>query len=163
MLSALTEISIPSSVNKISGYNAFYNCKNLLSINVAEANTAYCSIEGVLFNKEMTELMLYPSQKIDTEYTIPDGVVSLADYAFDDNLNIMHIGIPDSVTHIGECVFTGCENLSSFSFSENIEYIGQNTFSGTAWLEMQKETDPVVYVNNILVDGKGGKRRDYNS
>ncbi len=151
----LTEINIPSTVTEISEYRAIYYCDQLLSVNVADDNKNYCSVDGVLFSEDMTKLLLYPAQKTGTSYAIPETVVSISENAFYNNQNITTITIPDSVTYIGSGAFGACKNLSELSFSENIEYIGSNAFMSTAWLNKQKETDPVVYVNNILVDGKG--------
>ena len=50
---ALTTITIPENVTSI-GERVFYKCTSLTQINVDEANTAYCSENGVLFNKDKT-------------------------------------------------------------------------------------------------------------
>ncbi len=64
------------------GDNAFNGCTSLTSIDVEEGNTAYSSVNGVLFNKDRTEICQYPAGKTDTVYTIPDSVTSLGDNAF---------------------------------------------------------------------------------
>ena len=57
----LTSVTIGNAVTSI-GY-AFNGCSGLTEINVDENNTAYSSIDGVLFNKSQTELILYPRRK----------------------------------------------------------------------------------------------------
>ena len=58
----LTSITIPEGITSI-GYDAFYMCSSLTSINVSENNKNYCSVDGVLFNKDKTELIQYPIKK----------------------------------------------------------------------------------------------------
>lgn len=57
--SSLSNITIPASVTSIGKY-AFSNCKNLSEINVSPSNLNYSSTDGILFNKDYTELIFYP-------------------------------------------------------------------------------------------------------
>ena len=102
--SSLTSITIPGSVTSIDD-NAFYVCRKLNQINVDTANTAYSSVNGVLFNKEKTKLIRYPIGKADTSYSIPDGVTSIGDYAFSWCSSLTSITIPDGVTIIDRNAF----------------------------------------------------------
>lgn len=78
----LTSVTIGDGVTTI-GVSAFEYCKSLISINVDEDNDTYSSdSEGVLFNKNKTELILYPAGKNNTSYTIPDGIITIGDHAF---------------------------------------------------------------------------------
>lgn len=74
-------INIPSSVNDIGQY-AFANCKSLTAINVSADNPKYTSVNGVLFNKEMTELIYCPKQSTNT-YVVPASVKKIKAFAFD--------------------------------------------------------------------------------
>src|SRR4051812_45575741 len=53
---ALTAVTIPATVASI-GENAFLSCINLRAFNVHAANAWYSSLDGVLFNQEMTTLI----------------------------------------------------------------------------------------------------------
>ena len=53
------EIVIGKDVQSIDG-KSFYTCNRLRVIRVDEANEYYCDVDGVLFNKDMTELICYP-------------------------------------------------------------------------------------------------------
>lgn len=59
--SKLTTVDLPASVEMIAT-DAFYGCNNLKSVNVASDNKNYCSIDGVLFTKDMSALIIYPSK-----------------------------------------------------------------------------------------------------
>jgi len=77
---SLTEITIPSSVQSI-GEVAFAQCKNLTAIHVDPGNPYYKSINGVLFNKDGTELIWCPKQ-ISGTYTLPRSVEKIKAGAF---------------------------------------------------------------------------------
>lgn len=119
----LTGIVIPNSVTDI-GSRAFYQCYKLESFEVAADNTAYCAIDGVLFNKNATHLLAYPNAKADTSYIVPDGVVYICeDYTFRDCDNLNSITIPSSVEYIVNNVFSYNRNLTSINVDEkNTKY-----------------------------------------
>ncbi len=125
----LISITIPESVTTISN-SAFYSCTALTSIEVDVNNSTYLSDDnGVLFNKDKTELICYPVGKTATSYTIPDGVKSIGDIAFYDCTSLTTIEIPDSVTTIGSYAFNGCTALASVTIPDSVETIGSQAFS----------------------------------
>lgn len=77
---SLTSISIPSSVSNID-LHAFSRCKLLASINVSANNDYYSSLDGVLFNKNKTMLIVCPAGKPGT-FTVPASVTSMDESAF---------------------------------------------------------------------------------
>lgn len=114
----LEKITIPTSVSNIGGtndrgtmYGAFADCESLHAIRVAEDNKYFASIEGVLFSKDMTCLLQYPTGKVDTEYKIPDGTRRIAHQAFERNPFLKKVTISASVELI-ERAFWYCDNLS---------------------------------------------------
>ena len=127
--SSLTSITIPGSVTSIDD-NAFYVCRKLNQINVDTANTAYSSVNGVLFNKEKTKLIRYPIGKADTSYSIPDGVTSIGDYAFSWCSSLTSITIPDGVTIIDRNAFQYCRSLTSITIPDSVTYISAEAFDG---------------------------------
>ncbi len=79
--SSVSVIQIPADVKSI-GECAFANCASLTAVNVDPANESYCSIDGVLFNKDKSVLILYPSGKSGESYTIRRGISSICSAAF---------------------------------------------------------------------------------
>ena len=125
--SSLTNITIPNSVTSI-GDRAFYNCSSLTSINVSENNKNYCSVDGVLFNKDKTELIQYPRKKEGTNYKIPNSVTSIGDYTFSKCGSLTSITIPEGVTSIGTGAFYECDSLTSITIPEGVTSIGDEAF-----------------------------------
>ena len=79
--SMLKNIDIPNSVTNI-GQFAFLYCPALENINVAEDNPAYQSVNGILFNKQLTSVIAFPPKNKHTTYTIPNTVTEIEEYAF---------------------------------------------------------------------------------
>ena len=109
--SGLTSIIIPNSVTAI-GECAFLDCTRLTSIKADASNKNYSSVDGVLYNKDKTILVAYPTGREGT-FTIPSGVLRIENNAFNRCVNLTSITIANSVTAIGECVFEGCTRLTS--------------------------------------------------
>ena len=125
--SSLTSITIPDSVTSI-GDGAFDGCSKLNQINVDTANTTYSSVNGVLFNKDKTELIRYPAGKTDTSYSIPNSVTSIGGSAFSGCSSLTSVTIPDSVTSIGGHAFYGCDSLTSITIPNSVTSIGDYAF-----------------------------------
>lgn len=86
----LLEISIPDTVKTI-GTGSFAGCSSLVAINVDTANTKYCSVGGVLFSKDKTELICYPCAKVGNSFLLSTNVKQIAPYAFDGVVNLKAI------------------------------------------------------------------------
>ena len=126
---ATGEISIPETVTSI-GDEAFWNCTGLTSINVDPKNLNYCDIEGVLFNKNKTKLIQYPASKSANSYSIPNNVISIGDYAFENCTGLTSVTIANSVSGIGWAAFADCTCLTSLTIPNSVTSIEQVAFSG---------------------------------
>jgi len=89
----LTNLSIPASVTRI-GEVAFGECDGLAEIQVDEANPSFSSVNGVLFNRAQTAMILCPAAL--------SGVCQ----------------IPATVTKIERDVFATCAKLTDFKVAE---------------------------------------------
>ncbi|MGC9151789.1 MAG: leucine-rich repeat domain-containing protein [Microbacter sp.] len=106
---SLTSIPIPSSVTSIGSY-AFAYCSGLFTVDANNPN--YSSNDGILFDKNQTTLIQFPTSKTGS-YAIPSSVTSISDNAFGHCSGLTSITIPSSVTFIGNYVFSGCTGLTS--------------------------------------------------
>lgn len=125
--SRITDITIPDSVTSISE-KAFYYCSNLKNIIVDSNNANYCSVDGVLFDKNKTTILCCPGGK-SGEYRIPDNVTSVGNYAFGECRKITKIYIPDTVSQIGTSAFKYCQSLTSINIPATVTSIGYGTFN----------------------------------
>ena len=125
---SLADITIPKSVTEILG-GAFGDCGSLTALNVSVDHPIYTSEDGVLFNKDKTTLIYYPTGKTGN-YVIPNSVAGFGEYAFYYCENLPSITIPANVTTIAEGVFSDCSNLTSVSLPVNLANIGAYAFYG---------------------------------
>ena len=125
---SLTSVSIPDSVEQI-GTNPFAACSALKTISVSPEHLYFATIDGVLFRKADKALISYPAGIKSSTYTIPQGIASIGDYAFDSCTSLTSVSIPDSVTSIGDCAFGSCTSLTSVSIPNSVTAIGDYAFS----------------------------------
>ena len=125
----LTSVTIPAGVTSI-GDGAFYECSSLDSVTVDVQNRVYSSADGVLFNKNKTVLIKYPTGRQGINYTIPSGVISIVDNAFYKCSDLTSVTIPVGVTSIGNNAFAWCYGLISVTIPAGLTSIGDNAFSG---------------------------------
>ena len=151
----IVSITIPAGVTGTVGTFeiSISRCSNLKRIYVDDQNPCSASIDGVLFDRDHTALMLYPPQKEGKVYSVPEGVrgiwycafegcnnltsvelptslTSIAGGAFAGCKNLVHIELPTNLTDIGLRAFCGCSNLKSIEIPENVEQIRAGAFSG---------------------------------
>lgn len=107
---SLTSVVLPASLDSVDQY-PFSSCNQLTSIEVAEGNYCYSSVDGVLFNKTKTYLIKYPAAKPEEEYSIPNTVTDVQPYAFCDCRRLNKLTIPSSVVAIDQLAFGYCSSL----------------------------------------------------
>ena len=122
---SLTSVTIPASVTSI-GKGPLNFCTNLMAITVEALNSAYSSVDGVLFNKSQVTLIQCPGGKVGS-YAVPNSVTSIADWAFHGCPSLSNIMIPNSVTNFGQGAFEYC-GLTSLMIPNSITSIGIETF-----------------------------------
>ncbi len=97
---SLTSIYIPSTVTYVSPLS-FINCDSLATFVVDPGNTTYASADGVVFDKAMETLKIYPGGKSDLIYSVPDGVLGIGDFAFSNNKYVETVYLPASLDSLG--------------------------------------------------------------
>ena len=160
----LTEYTIPNSVTKI-GDNAFYFCSRLTSVTIPDSVTeigtgafSSCSRLTAFYGKFASAdnrclivngvLHTFVRAKL-TEYTIPDSVTEIGDWAFVGCRSLTSITIPNSVTKIGNKAFFDCRSLRSVTIPDSVTEIGNEAFS------VCHSLTSVTIPNSITKIGKG--------
>ena len=137
---ALKNIDIPNKVTKLND-NTFSNCPSLKNVSigsgctsisttafdgtfsidritVSEDNKNYTVVDGVLYNKDMTTLVLYPKNR-SGEFAVPDTVTTIANSAFDSSPNLTKVTIGKNVKTIGASAFGECKSLKTVIFEDS--------------------------------------------
>ena len=120
----LTSISIPRNVRTI-GLSAFGSCSNVASIRVDPQNAVYDSrnnCNAIIETSKNSLILGCQNTKI------PNGVLSINEYAFHSCTGLTSIVIPNSVTSIGDGAFYGCIGLTSINIPRNVRTIGVSAF-----------------------------------
>ena len=136
---------------KVIADGAFARCNNLTNINVSEDNENYSSSGTILFNKNKTKLIAYPSAMGDI--TIPEGVTSIGNGAFCYCDSLTSVTIPEDVTSIGESAFQYCRSLTNVSIGNNVITIGDSAFYGCENLTSVTIPDSVTSIGNSAFYG----------
>ncbi len=127
---SLKSVEIPKGVTSI-GLRAFGNTKKLSSINVDSENEKYKSLDGVLYNKYVTELIQYPANMPELWYKIPASVKRLSSKAFYDCQNLETLIIPESIQSVDTFAIAECANLKYiFCLNEEPLSFSVEPFSG---------------------------------
>ena len=119
--SSLTHVHLDSGLTSI-GEGAFVGATSLALLDVAPANPVYSVDGGVLYQKSIGGKILVLSLPTNgaTEFTVPDGTVALADYAFSNNTSLRRVVLPEGLTSIGYGAFDGCDNLTDIVIPDSV-------------------------------------------
>jgi BspA type Leucine rich repeat region (6 copies) len=122
----LMVVTIPANVINL-GAGAFNPCAGLTAITVDPANPNYRSENGVLFNKPRTTLIQFPAARSGV-YTIPSGVVGIADQAFENCAGVTGVTFPTGLTTFGQSAFHNCYGLTSVTIPSSATSVGSAAF-----------------------------------
>ena len=150
--SSLSQINIPEGVTSI-GSSAFSRCRSLSQINIPEGNKNYSSVNGILFNKEKTEIIKYPEGKKETSYNIPEGVTRIGGIAFYGCSSLSKVELPSSVTSIGFNAFSGCSSLAEINIPEGVTSIGFGAFEYCSSLSKIELPSSVTSIGDSAFSG----------
>jgi hypothetical protein len=151
----VTSVTIPSSITNIID-GAFYNCIFLTGITVNSTNPAYSSLNGILFDKNQTILIQWPTAN-GGSYVIPNSVSSIGDGAFEYCSKLASITIPNGVSSIGDDVFWGCTGLTNIIIPDTVTNIGDEAFGDCTGM-----TTFLVDTNNNFFSSVAGVLFDKN-
>lgn len=130
---ALTEITIPQWVKSI-GRSAFHQCFGLKEIKVHPYNKNFKSVNGNLFNSNLTVLIycIMGMNDAETEFAVPDTVTEIREFAFDNCPYLTTINISENVKKFGDALFYGCGALTDINYN-GTESQWEEIEKGTLW------------------------------
>lgn len=144
-----TKISLPASISYISDYNPFMYCNRLTEIEVDSKSSYFTAKDGILYSKDMSELICYPRKKTGTSYTMPDSVKSIAVAAIY-MTGLEEIKVSSNLEEAGRFAFSDNKELRSCDLSgTKLAIIEFYTFSGCSKLSE-------VLLPDTLEDIRGG-------
>lgn len=146
----LKYIDIPKYVNYI-GSECFRYCDQINVYNVDPFNNQYCSLDGVLYSKDLTKLIRFPSARTGIFY-VDDKVIDIAAYAFS-GCSLSMVSVSDSVKSIGDAAFTGSSVLSQVVLGEGITQINSFSFSNCISLKQIFLANKVNIIKACAFDG----------
>ena len=147
--SSLTEITLPKKLINI-GEDAFGACKALKEIKVEVGNTAFTSIDGVLFNKEKTTLLTFPFANT-ANYQVPVGTTKIAPSAFSECNKLASIQFPNTLIEIGSEAFYKCLKLENITLPNSITAVGEGAFYGCEGLLLVELSKSMTIIPDNLL------------
>lgn len=148
--SGFSSITIPASVKEI-GHAAFVLCNDLTSISVNSSNKYFSSKNGVLFDKNKTTLIAYPTAK-SGKYTVPTGVTSIDTAAFQFCSKLTEATLPKGVEEVGYNSFYFCEALTKVTLPKTLTYLGGGAFTACSALETVNYAGTMEEFDALLAD-----------
>ena len=127
--SALTSAHIGRGVEAGQLSDAFTSSRQLSGFTVAPDNASYEAVDGVLYSKDHTSLVVYPAGKgSGTTYTVLDETTRIESGAFN-SAPLKGVVLPSSLRSIGDWAFSG-SYLESLVLPKAFETFGECAFSG---------------------------------
>ena len=139
-------INFPASLSEIEE-RMFYDSQNLLRITVDSDNQHFVTDEkGVLFTKDMTELIVYPPAIPDKEYSIPETVTTIRSNAFYKCLNLKKLNMPSKLSGDFSHWFYCCDNLEEITLPAD----SKNYLCDKQGIIYSADTKEIVFVPSKL-------------
>ena len=146
----LQTVTIPSGITNI-GESVFLSCTNLTAIYVDANNRYYSSTDGVLYNKDKSELICVPAGK-GGRFEVPSSVKRISKYAFYECKNLTYILLPRGLVAIGDYAFYGCENITTITLPRGLVTIGDYAFKKCKGISSVSLPDSVANIPKGLFE-----------
>jgi hypothetical protein len=150
----LQTINLSSEIELISS-SSFNYLDQLQAINVDENNTNFHSQDGVLFSKNLSQLVYYPKAKNDVSYSLPEQVITVLDNAFYEQKFLQEINFNEGLVGIGHNAFYNAQAIDTYVFPSSISYIGVRalyTENQSVHTIVIKQTEEIVLGSSGLVN-----------
>ena len=122
----MSSIYIPASLTDLNA-EAFSE-GGMSAYEVSPDNPVYSSEDGILFNKDKTELLHFPAKKQVESFSIPEKVEKIGKFAFESN-QLNEVIFHDKLLSIDDYAFFLCEQLAKADVPNSVEFVGESAFS----------------------------------
>jgi len=143
---SLQTVFISDAVRDI-GKAPFAACSSLNSIKVSLQNRNYRELDGVLFDKQLKNLIQYPANASST-YEVPASVTTINEAAFAECLKLESIIFPKTLNKIEKAAFLGCSMLKEVILPESLKVISEGTFVGCSNLKTVTIPESVTVIED---------------
>lgn len=150
---SLETVDIPASVAYIAP--SAFNYNSVREFVVSDDNEYYTSVDGVLYSKDMTELICVPNS-MEGKFTVPDSVTAIGSYAFGGCWALDEIVIPDSVRSVGSRAFDACDRLTSISFPDSVTDFDEMAVMNCGSLENIRFPEGIKEIGSFMFESCGG-------
>lgn len=130
----LKSLHIPASLTSLDPSQFNSTNRSLETLTIAPDNPAFTIDDGVIFNKQKTEILGFPSayNRHRTHYTPPAFVTAIGDYAFMGTA-LTSITLNEGLASIGYMAFCSTHSLKSISLPASLTTLESNyVFAGSA-------------------------------
>ena len=161
--SKLTSISLPKTFRSISD-EMFRHMIGLTSITVDEDNELYKSVDGVLYDKNITKIIGYPAKKGGV-YKIPATITTVASGSFPNQLSMDELIVPATVTKIESNAFGDDTNIKKLTIEDGDTELTIGTGISSTWFSDGKGNEFYIYpmFRNTLSELYWGRPLKYSS
>lgn len=125
----------------------FAECQYVTAFEVEDGNENLCSVNGVLYSKDMTRLFVCP-KTIEGEFVIPNSVTTIMQYAFEGCKGLLSVVIPEGVKEIEASAFNFCSSLKNVILPSGLTG-DLNAFTGCTSLETVSIPENVISVGGF--------------
>jgi hypothetical protein len=139
----LTSLALPKTLKYISS-SMLRSLNNLTSITIAEGNELYTSVDGVLYDKNVTKIVGFPAKKGGT-YTIPATITTVKSGSFPNNVSIDELIVPATVTKIENSAFGDNPQIKKLTIEDSNSELTLGTGSNSSWFDDGKGNGFSIY------------------
>lgn len=144
--------NVPNTI-KIVG-NSYLASKEVSRYNLLKNNSEFKVTDDAIFSKDGATLISYNISNDKTEYIIPNGVKTIAQYAFLDAKKLEKVTISEGVETLENNAFPDCTKINDISFPKSLKHMEAYSVNDTKWYRNQK--DEVIINGKFLI-----KESDY--
>ncbi len=144
----LVEIMIPASVTRILT-SVFDDCPSLREITVDDNNPNYKSIGGVLYDKDVSEILVAPMSIV--RFMAPSTLTTIEAGAFRGRENLLSVDCSESaITSIGDGAFFDCKKLAYINTGNKLTQLGAKAF-GLSDYKQYNLSREIILSDNLTV------------